>query len=59
MLPAGAGAPAALRGQHRARALVQAEKNIDIQAVINGWIESVHLPSGVRLQIDIDPYNFL
>ena len=48
-----------LRGQHRARALVQAEKNIDIQAVINGWIESVDLPYGVRLQIDIDPYNFL
>ena len=50
---------ALLRGQHRARALVQAEKNIDIQTVINEWIESVHLPSGVRLQIDIDPYNFL
>ena len=48
-----------LRGRYRARALIQAEKSIDIQAVINSWIGSVRLPSGVRLQIDIDPYNFL
>jgi primosomal protein N' (replication factor Y) len=48
-----------LRGRYRARALVQSEKNIDIQAVINGWIAAASLPSGVRLQIDIDPYNFL
>jgi primosomal protein N' (replication factor Y) len=48
-----------LRGRYRARALVQCEKNIDIQAVINGWIAAASVPSGVRLQIDIDPYNFL
>lgn len=48
-----------LRGRYRARALVQSEKNIDIQAVINGWIAAASVPSGVRLQIDIDPYNFL
>lgn len=48
-----------LRGRYRARALIQSEKNIDIQAVINGWITAASMPSGVRLQIDIDPYNFL
>lgn len=48
-----------LRGRHRARALVQVEKNIDIQAVISSWLDQVKLPSGVRLQIDIDPYSFL
>ena len=48
-----------LRGKHRGRALVQVEKTVDIQAVIQGWLATVKLPSGVRLQVDIDPYSFV
>jgi primosomal protein N' (replication factor Y) len=48
-----------LRGRHRGRALVRADKTVDIQAVIAAWLEAASLPSGVRLQVDIDPYSFL
>lgn len=48
-----------LRGRHRGRALVQVEKTVDIQAVIQGWLAELKLPSGVRLQVDIDPYSFV
>ena len=48
-----------LRGKHRGRALIQVEKTVDIQAVIQGWLAAVKLPSGVRLQVDIDPYSFV
>lgn len=48
-----------LRGRHRGRALVRADRTVDIQAVISAWLDAVSLPSGVRLQIDIDPYSFL
>ena len=46
-------------GAHRGRALVRTEKTVDVQAVIDAWIDSVTLPPGVRLQVDIDPYSFL
>jgi primosomal protein N' (replication factor Y) len=29
------------------------------QALVRGWIESVKLPGGVRLTVDVDPYSFL
>lgn len=48
-----------LRGRHRGRALVRADKTVDIQAVIAAWLAAASLPSGVRLQVDIDPYSFL
>jgi len=35
------------------------EKTVDIQAVIQGWLAELKLPSGVRLQVDIDPYSFV
>ncbi len=48
-----------LRGRHRARMLIKAEKSVDIQLVIQSWIKVVKLPSSVRLYVDIDPYSFL
>ena len=48
-----------LRGRHRGRVLIQAEKTVDLQAVIEGWLAKLSLPPGVRLQVDIDPYSFL
>ncbi len=48
-----------LKGKHRARALIRANKAVNIQMVIRSWLEPLKMPSGVRLQIDIDPYHFL
>ena len=48
-----------LRGHHRARALVRADRSVDMQAVVKSWVGSLRLPAAVRLQIDIDPYSFL
>ena len=48
-----------LKGKHRARALLRANKNVNLQLVIKNWLNAVSMPSGVRLQVDIDPYHFL
>ncbi len=48
-----------LKGRHRARFLLRAEKTIDLQLILRSWIANVRLPSQVRLHIDIDPYSFL
>lgn len=47
-----------LRGKFRRRLLVRADKSIDIQKAIKHWVNSVKIPSGVRVQIDIDPQSF-
>jgi primosomal protein N' (replication factor Y) len=47
-----------LRGKFRRRLLVRANKEIDIQKAIKGWVNSVKIPSSVRVQIDIDPQSF-
>ncbi|MDA0332245.1 MAG: primosomal protein N' [Proteobacteria bacterium] len=48
-----------LKGRHRARFLLRAEKTIDLQRILRDWIADVKLPAQVRLHIDIDPYSFL
>ena len=48
-----------LKGRHRARFLLRAEKTIDLQRILRGWLANVKLPAQVRLHIDIDPYSFL
>ena len=48
-----------LKGRHRARFLLRAEKTIDLQHILRGWLANVKLPAQVRLHIDIDPYSFL
>ncbi len=50
---------AILRGRHRRRFLVKAERSVDVQAVMRDWLGRVRLGGSVRLQIDIDPYSFL
>jgi primosomal protein N' (replication factor Y) len=55
-------APAAmslLRGRHRRRFLVKAERGFDIQGAIRGWLALVRPGKGVRVQVDIDPMSFL
>jgi len=55
-------APAAmslLRGRHRRRFLVKAERAFDLQGAIRGWLALVRPGKGVRVQVDIDPMSFL
>jgi primosomal protein N' (replication factor Y) len=49
---------ARVRGKHRVRLLVKAEKNVPLQSALSRWAAGVRLPKHVRLQIDIDPQSF-
>lgn len=48
-----------LRGNYRRRLLVRADKKIDLQKVIEGWLAQVKTPSTIRIYTDIDPQSFL
>lgn len=48
-----------LRHQYRFRLLVKAPKDQNIQRYITQWLASVRAVSGVRVQVDIDPYSFM
>jgi primosomal protein N' (replication factor Y) len=50
---------AILRGRHRRRLLVKAERGVNLQAVLRDWLGRVRIAGSVRLQVDIDPYSFL
>jgi primosomal protein N' (replication factor Y) (superfamily II helicase) len=50
---------AILRGRHRRRFLVKAERGVNLQAVLREWLGRVRLAGSTRLQVDIDPYSFL
>lgn len=50
---------AMVRGWHRRRILVRADKSIDMSAFMRSWKARVKLPSSVRVSIDIDPYSFI
>jgi primosomal protein N' (replication factor Y) (superfamily II helicase) len=50
---------ALLRGQHRRRFLIKAERTVAMQALLSDWLARVTVPHAVRVQVDIDPYSFL
>ena len=50
---------AILRGRHRRRFLLKAERHVKVQMVVREWLSRVRLGGSARLQIDIDPYSFL
>jgi primosomal protein N' (replication factor Y) len=55
-------APAAfalLRGRHRRRLLLKARRDTNVQKLVYQWLERVHVPQKVRVQVDVDPYSFL
>ncbi|MDO9639738.1 MAG: primosomal protein N' [Pseudotabrizicola sp.] len=49
---------ARVRGRHRVRLLVKADKGTSLQAALSDWVAQVKLPTNVRLAIDIDPQSF-
>ncbi|SDE38983.1 primosomal protein N' [Limimaricola pyoseonensis] len=50
---------ARVRGRHRVRLLVKAEKGAPLQAALAQWAAQVKVPANTRLAIDIDPQSFL
>ena len=54
-------APVALiRGRYRWRLLVKSPREQDIQSYLRAWMAALpKLPSDIRVNVDIDPYNFL
>ncbi len=49
---------ARLRGRHRRRLLVIADKGLNLQKAVRDWIGAAKIPPSVRVQIDIDPQSF-
>ncbi|MXY34446.1 MAG: primosomal protein N', partial [Boseongicola sp. SB0664_bin_43] len=55
-----AAAPVArIRGRHRVRLLVKAQRGAPIQGALAEWLAQVRLPANLRLSVDIDPQRFL
>jgi primosomal protein N' (replication factor Y) (superfamily II helicase) len=50
---------AMLRGRHRRRLLLKADRRITVQPLVAEWVSRVQVPGTVRVQVDIDPYSFL
>jgi len=51
---------AVIAGRHRMRILLKAPRESDLQAYLRAWLARAPTPkAGVRLTVDIDPYNFL
>ena len=54
-----AAAPIArIRGRHRVRLLVKADKGAPLQPALADWVAQIKLPGNCRLSIDIDPQSF-
>ncbi|MFN3364327.1 MAG: hypothetical protein ACK40W_10220, partial [Allorhizobium sp.] len=53
-------AMALVRGRHRFRLLAMAPRQVDLQSYLRHWMSLVPpARGGLRLQIDIDPQQFL
>jgi primosomal protein N' (replication factor Y) len=50
---------ALLRGRHRQRFLVKAERGVRLQAALRRWLAPVKPRADLRIEIDIDPHSFL
>jgi primosomal protein N' (replication factor Y) len=49
---------ARVRGRHRVRLLVKADKGVALQPALAAWIAQVKLPPNLRLAVDVDPQSF-
>ncbi|MEM6895745.1 MAG: primosomal protein N', partial [Pseudomonadota bacterium] len=49
---------ARIRGRHRVRLLVRAQKTAPIQRALAAWMAQFKVPSSLRVSIDIDPQSF-
>ena len=49
---------ARIRGRHRVRLLVKADKNAPLQAALKDWLAPIKLRGDLRLSVDNDPQSF-
>lgn len=50
---------AVVRGRHRRRFLVRADRTVDLSAYMAAWRARMAEPASVRITLDIEPYSFL
>jgi len=50
---------ALLRGRHRRRLLLKADKEIQVQPIVRRWLAHTDWHNSVRVQVDIDPMSFM
>lgn len=50
---------AILRGRHRRRLLLKAARDVDVPALLRGWLASAAIPRAARVEVDVDPISFL
>lgn len=48
-----------IRGWHRRRFLVRADRSVDLSAYMAAWRGAFKVPGAVRVSVDIEPYSFL
>ena len=48
-----------LRGRHRRRLLLKAERSVNVQKIVRDWLAGLKLPSAARVSVDVDPYGFM
>jgi primosomal protein N' (replication factor Y) len=49
---------ARIRGRHRVRLLVKADKAAPLQSAVAQWIGQFKIKGDIRLSVDIDPQSF-
>lgn len=49
---------ARVRGRHRVRLLVKADKGVALQRALSIWVSQIRLKGDLRLAVDIDPQSF-
>ena len=49
---------ARVRGRHRVRLLVKAEKTAPLQAALSRWVAQLRIKGDLRVAVDIDPQSF-
>ncbi len=50
---------AMVRGRHRWRLLVKAGRDVNIQGFLRAWLQDISPKGNLKLEVDVDPYNFL
>jgi primosomal protein N' (replication factor Y) len=50
---------AVLRGRHRRRLLLKAERSVNVPEVMRRWLRQVRVQGSTRIQVDVDPYSFM
>ena len=48
-----------LRGRHRRRFLIKADKTLNVQKMISDWLGALKIRSSSKIEIDVDPHSFI